>query len=621
MKGLQDYKIISYPALVAGLVWRHRLKIAILLWTGLLAWTYFAPADIFISAIGYFIFAVLFLAVLPWPFLFASLFLLTGVALNYLLNWISLVKAELTDMPLLLPDLHIALRDPMGLVNAVRFSPVWFFAATFLTIAVFLGAIFFLARHYVRKNGWPGLRETAVFTSSIFALAICLSSFSGRLFDIVKPPSKIIAGAWVPEGLAKASAQLGALPFFLFTQRLEAAGSGNYFNNVQPAANQRLLSANAAEVLPVSIQKSGALKPNIVFVLLESTFDVNATFDIVPPVKTTFSGNYNKAIASGALHVNAIGGGTWITEFETITGVDSRLFGLAGLYTHVSLSPKFKESFVTYLHTRGYDSRALYPVEGDFYSARFGYKNYGFEHFVDGKTLNLKNGWFSTDMEVMDAYLPQIKPRQDRPFFVYAVMMENHSPHPCVHFKSGQFPHRFAKESDKDMNCQLNEYILRQKTTEKAIEKLENHLRDIEAKTGRPYVIAMFGDHLPNTFAGANGEVFMGSRAYRHLLRQPRDRTFYQIRGSVKGAFQKKRTDISTYFLPSLVSSFVATSANDLYLGVNYLINKKCGAKLPFSVLTFHYLGSEKGNTRSTPECKSMLNAAIPVYRKTLLKR
>jgi hypothetical protein len=42
--------------------------------------------------------------------------------------------------------------------------------------------------------------------------------------------------------------------------------------------------------------------------------------------------------ALGSLYVNAVGGGTWLSEFESIVGVDERLFGYAGYYTHASLS-------------------------------------------------------------------------------------------------------------------------------------------------------------------------------------------------------------------------------------------------------------------------------------------
>src|SRR5262245_62227336 len=62
-------------------------------------------------------------------------------------------------------------------------------------------------------------------------------------------------------------------------------------------------------------------------------------------------------------------GGSWVTEFEVITGVDSRIFGYHGFYTHFYIAPKVKNSFVEYLVRKGYKTAAFYPVEGSFYNA------------------------------------------------------------------------------------------------------------------------------------------------------------------------------------------------------------------------------------------------------------
>ena len=102
------------------------------------------------------------------------------------------------------------------------------------------------------------------------------------------------------------------------------------------------------------------VQPNIMVVLAESTFDPGATFRL--------EGHWNDALfrageftaANGLLRVNAMGGGTWITEFETIVGLDSSMFGYSGMYTHASLSPFVDHSIATYLRERGYHTSAFF---------------------------------------------------------------------------------------------------------------------------------------------------------------------------------------------------------------------------------------------------------------------
>ena len=66
---------------------------------------------------------------------------------------------------------------------------------------------------------------------------------------------------------------------------------------------------------------------NIRVVLAEPTFDPGAVFRLTGEWNDELFRAGERTAASGLLRVNAIGGGTWITGFETIVGLDSRLFG------------------------------------------------------------------------------------------------------------------------------------------------------------------------------------------------------------------------------------------------------------------------------------------------------
>lgn len=596
-----------------------RSTVTFVVWIAILAWIQFAPAPYFSAAIGYYVFAFIVLLALPLPLGLSCLIAATLFLLNGALNAVSKTKAALTEMPLLLPDLLITMRNPYGLLNSVKFSPALFFGTIAIATALFLALLFWLSRRHIRKHGWPDCRAGTVFVASLLAFAITYDRYADRLYHAAKPPSKILADAWVPGGLAAAARSVGVFAFLTVTHRIESAGTGNLLST---ASNNTVAQNTPGDGYAQFVKKKNGpgKKPNIVFLLLESTFDVNSLFDISPPLRTTFSQANEGAAAGGSLFVNAIGGGTWITEFETIAGIDSRLFGLSGLYTHVSLSPKIKNTFATYLRDRGYDTLALYPIDGKFYGARPAYKNYGFENFLDARDLKQKNLWFFTDEELIKKYVQAIQPEKNRPFFVYGLTIANHSPHPCKNFGSGKLPHVFVREKRRDLNCQLNEYIARQKDTERAVDVLETHLRGLEKKTGRPYVLVIFGDHLPNAFVGANGAVLLGSLAYDHLRRQPKNQTFYQIRSSAKGRLRVGNADISPYLLPTLVSTYVAKDKDDAYLGVNFDVAHHCGAQLPLSVFTFHYRGRIQNNKESNSECKKSIAVAATVYKKEILR-
>ena len=106
----------------------------------------------------------------------------------------------------------------------------------------------------------------------------------------------------------------------------------------------------------------GTALPNIIVVQAESTFDPNDTFTLVAPVSNSLfysvqgpRPNDPKVHFRGPALANVIGGGSWVSEFEVLTGMDSRLFGIAGRYTHVSLSALSRHTFPRYLRDRGYE--------------------------------------------------------------------------------------------------------------------------------------------------------------------------------------------------------------------------------------------------------------------------
>jgi hypothetical protein len=272
--------------------------------------------------------------------------------------------------------------------------------------------------------------------------------------------------------------------------------------------------------------------------------------------------------------VNAVGGGTWITEFETIVGLDSRLFGYSGMYTHASLSPFVDESIALYLRRHGYRTSAFFPHGGDFYNARNAYVNYGFETILDSGDLG-REAWMKTDREMADSVRTAMGPAPSAPFFSYVLFIENHSPHDCSSGHASGFAVHFVDSQEFTPNCALHEYLRRLESTTTAVQSLQRYLAGIEARTGRPYVLLVFGDHQPHTFSSTGG-IQHDYGALRKIA-DPR-LTFFHVISSVPGVkLRCCAITPSAAMLPTLLSGYVAESPDDVYLGINLWLHARCG--------------------------------------------
>jgi hypothetical protein len=286
-----------------------------------------------------------------------------------------------------------------------------------------------------------------------------------------------------------------------------------------------------------------------------------------------------------------IGGGSWVTEFEVISGVDSRIFGYQGFYTNFYIAPKVKNSFVKYLASKGYKTAAFYPVDGGFYNAEKAFNFYGFGEFIDGRSLHLPPDWGSLiDRDIVKTVIDHGAFRGPGPFFYFISTSENHGPHPCRSFESDrQFLTTFAAKASFEKNCQLNEYLKRARSTSDGFELVLQQLRQIERQTGRPFVLLVYGDHQPWSFTKGVYSVAGGTATEDGFddfsdVRTTADgyHTFFHLLASRETVIRDRRftSPPPASLLASLVSAFVAKSYDDLYLPMNFLAFASCGSDI-----------------------------------------
>lgn len=331
--------------------------------------------------------------------------------------------------------------------------------------------------------------------------------------------------------------------------------------------------------------------------------------------------------------MNTVGGGTWISEFEAIAGIPARVFGFAGNYTHVSVAPYVSGTLASYMKQKGYQSLALYPTETRFYKAREAYARYGFDRMLGADDLHIERPWYVKDTEVAQRYADALSQlNADKPYFAFALTIENHAPHPCPRFSSeAEMTYRFADDATPRATCELNEYIARMRSTEAAIQILEAALRERERKTGRPYVLALFGDHQPHTFTSTGKTPFWSAHDYSKSRRSPSDVTLYQIRSTAPSPFADERFDAPIVLLPTLISAYVASDPHDLYLPQNLEIAARCGLSINITSKDSLLWNRMPGHANETPSrarpgggddsCTRAVNAALPAYRRLLAIR
>jgi len=504
---------------------------------------------------------------------------LGGIAgITLFLRWASDVKANLTGMPITMLDLRIALENPAGLWDAMDL-PHWTRPITIAALIVclliwLLGLVADIRRSAGRpRQGLVAKHWARLGAMSVFAF--------GAFFFLNTLYAKMAEDTttWHHEWVGRLAKKVGILPFIAYSYHVESTSGGEIYlphGAVPPVTDEELRDA-VLRYAPFQHDYTGSREqyPNIVHVLAESTFDPSTVFQLDGEIDSFLFKDSELTATRGALRVNTRGGGTWITEFESIVGLDARMFGYLGSYTHASLSPFVDQSLATYLGERGYETWAFLGNRGDFYNSRRAYESYGFRKVLDSEDLGSVSGWFETDVAVVESTIQALGSQPDSPFFSYIVLIENHSPHDCSPGDQRNLPVRLDGVDDLAPNCALNEYLRRLGSTTRAVEMLLGYLAELEAKTGRPFVLVVFGDHQPLSFIDSGQ---LGTDLAQYRTSQEMYTTFFHIFSTTGSKLECCSDALPSAALPTLISGLVANGPDDLYLGENLWLFERCGS-------------------------------------------
>ncbi len=235
--------------------------------------------------------------------------------------------------------------------------------------------------------------------------------------------------------------------------------------------------------------------PNIIFIQLESYFDVNEAefFTTSEDACPNLHAMYDQ-YSSGYFKVPSVGAGTANTEFEVLTGMNLRYFGPGEYPYKTVLKNQVSESAATALAELGYGTHALHNNGGNFYSRAKVFNNIGFDSYTSKEFMNIlqmtENGWAKDDIliqHIMDSM--DSTEQQD---FVFGISVQGH----------GDYPEEKKIENPKILIEGIEDEAIRNKWEYYVNQVYEmdqfagNLVKAVEERK-EPSVIVFYGDHLP----------------------------------------------------------------------------------------------------------------------------
>lgn len=239
-------------------------------------------------------------------------------------------------------------------------------------------------------------------------------------------------------------------------------------------------------------------KPNVIFLQLESFFDVNymnsLSYSEDPtPFFTSLKENFPHAF----LTVPYIGSGTANVEFEIMTGMSLDFFGPGEYPYKTVLQHTACESIAFNLKELGYKAHAIHNHKGSFYDRAHVFSSLGYDtftslEFMQDATYNVI-GWANDavlSQEIMNAL-----DSTEEEDFVYAISVQSHGVYSEERVEGVDYD---VAVEVTDPTTQVNpiafEYYLTQ------LSDVDDFLVDLLAELSsrdEKTVVVMFGDHLP----------------------------------------------------------------------------------------------------------------------------
>lgn len=289
-----------------------------------------------------------------------------------------------------------------------------------LVCAALLLAVAFLVLLFFRSQKYPRSLKRGV--AIVLILAVLLTAASFLSFGVGGVSSRF-------DNLADAYLDYG----FVFGFSMSVLDRGidrpdDYSGDIIDSLLEEIQESTSETIIPGETPVT-----NVVFVQLESFFDVNRLADV------TFSENpvpiftaLKETCSSGYLTVPTIGAGTVNTEFEILSGMSIEYFG-AGEYPYKTILRETTCETVAYnLKSLGLTAHAIHNNTGTFYDRHKVYASLGFDTFTPLEYMNGVEynplGWAKD--KVLVSQIRACLDSTEGSDFVFAVSVQPHGRYP-----------------------------------------------------------------------------------------------------------------------------------------------------------------------------------------------
>lgn len=253
--------------------------------------------------------------------------------------------------------------------------------------------------------------------------------------------------------------------------------------------------ATAAPVAARFDEEDDLNRPNIVFVQLESFFDVDTVIGAEFSEDPTPS--FHELLASwpnADLYVPTIGGGTANVEFEVMSGMNMDFFGAGEAPYNTIIQEVTCETIANTLRKQGYYTTALHNNTGFFFSRNEVYANLGYDRFVPLEYMLYPEynevGW-AHDIVLTDEIMRVMQNSSERDL-IFAISVEAH----------GKYAETYQPEEGDIEILSLPEeaYLAPFQNYVNLLPDVDRFIASLlEALEGydEPTVVILYGDHLP----------------------------------------------------------------------------------------------------------------------------
>ncbi len=347
-----------------------------------------------------------------------AVFLLAWIMLNGL--WLILLRR-----PVVAALISLEILIALALLSRFKFEKLWMTIDFLDVMIVDRDTTAFLL------DVFPGLRWWIALAAAVTAVVIVIAwrldryrvRFQAGLAALSVSAAALVAvSLFWPTGLNEDFEGRSYVSKFARTgvEAIHELASRGYLDAVAHASAKTVTVADEFACHPAR------KPPHIILLHDESSFDITVAPEVNVPAGyrehfQSFDGKVRKLLVEG------VGGPSWYTEFNVLTGLSVRSFGrFATAVTRIAAGHVYR-GLPRVLQQCGYETYSLYPFYGSFLGSRAFQTTTGIAHYLDMQDLGTRA--FEADSFYYDRAIDLIKrTRGEAPLFLYVYTVANHFP-------------------------------------------------------------------------------------------------------------------------------------------------------------------------------------------------